>query len=225
MKKGTEQSAEVGLANSLRSIASLLAGLEGLKYSNAMNQVSNEQSRVIMDEKKFRAKLDEATHGFPRKHIDRIAGLKKLYPHKISLHGNPNIFERDECFLYAFRDLLPDDLLDAFINLVSDKPELFESICRDLTLKGFVSLHADRMDSDRIVVYFLENTPKHYGRIEGDTVLSKWGSGYAWKHGLFEVPLSYGDNVRFSSGVIDRSVFKMVIETYKEQGKWGQVYV
>jgi len=171
-----------------------------------------------MDEKQFRAKLDEATNGFPRKHIDRIAGLKKLYPHKISLHGNPNFFERDDCFLYAFRNLLPDDLLAAFINLVSDKPELFESICNDLILKEFVSLHAKQIDSDRIVVYFLGNTPKHYGRIEGDTVLSKWGNGYIWKHGLFEIPLSYGETIRFSGGVIDRSVFNTVIKTHKEQG-------
>ncbi len=170
-----------------------------------------------MDEKQFRDKLDEITkHGYPKKHIDRIASLKKLYPHKISLHGNPYFFEKDDCFLYAFRDLLPDDLLDAFNKLISDKPELFESICHDLILKELVTLHAEQMDSDRIVVYFLANTLKHFGRIEGDTVLSKWGNGYAWKHGLLEVPLSYGDTVRFSSGVIDQSVFNMVIETYKE---------
>ena len=165
----------------------------------------------------LRLELDQATHGFPRKHIQRIEDLKKTYPHHIRHHGNPNIFESDDCFLYAFRNILPDNLRDDFINLIDKESGALEEICRDLITEGFVSLHDEKRDDDKIVVYFNRDSVKHFGMIDGDRVVSKWGRGYTWKHDLFEVPLSYGYTVKFSNDNIDQDVFRRIIETHSKR--------
>lgn len=170
-----------------------------------------------MDTNEFRHKLDEATQGFPRKHIKRIADLNGLYPHNIRLYGNPNVFDNDDCFLYVFRDRIPSDLLTIFENLVTDNSDLFEDIGHDLISKGFISLHNDQRGSDTIAVYFAGGAAKHFGRIEGNRIISKWGRGYAWKHDLFEVPLSYGNTVKFSNGEIDEDVFRKIVETHSRR--------
>ena len=56
---------------------------------------------------------------------------------------------------------------------------------------------AEAKDGD-LVFYFSEGTFKHVGlwRLNG-RVLSKWGVGHLYDHGLFEVPTSYGTDVRF----------------------------
>ncbi|MEW6672508.1 MAG: hypothetical protein AB1427_12450 [Thermodesulfobacteriota bacterium] len=170
-----------------------------------------------MNLNELRRELDRATHGFPRQHIQRIAEFRVSYPHNISHYGNPNVFDSDDCFLYAFGNILPSNLRDGFVNLIEKKHRAFDDICRDLITEGFLSLHNEKREDDRIVVYLYGNSVKHFGKIEGDSVVSKWGRGYTWKHGLFEVPLSYGDTVKFSNGTIDQGVFRRVIETHSKR--------
>ncbi len=164
----------------------------------------------------LRQKLDEATHGFPKKHIERIAALQSIYPHNISLNQNPAFFDSDDCLLYAFKDILPSDLRKILVNLIMKNSGCFEDIGRGLISEGFISLHDEQKESDIIVVYFDGDVAKHYGRIERNRIVSKWGNGYAWKHDLFEVPLSYGDTIKFSNGEIDQGVFRMVIKAHSE---------
>jgi hypothetical protein len=38
---------------------------------------------------------------------------------------------------------------------------------------------------------------EHAGRVAQDGVESKWGRAHLWRHGVFEVPLRYGDTVSF----------------------------
>jgi hypothetical protein len=37
----------------------------------------------------------------------------------------------------------------------------------------------------------------HAGLVQADRVLSKWGTGHLWLHGLLEVPAKYGDDTSF----------------------------
>ena len=53
---------------------------------------------------------------------------------------------------------------------------------------------SDIQDGD-YVIYFQENVPTHAGKVQNDSVVSKWGSGHKWKHGVWEVPSSYGTDV------------------------------
>ena len=49
-----------------------------------------------------------------------------------------------------------------------------------------------------LVMYFNECNFKHVGILQaGRRVVSKWGEGHLYNHALWEVPQSYGDNVRF----------------------------
>ena len=53
-----------------------------------------------------------------------------------------------------------------------------------------------------IVIYFDEKTPKHAGKYVDRKVISKWGiKSHAWRHGLFELPIKYGDRVKYYAKV------------------------
>jgi hypothetical protein len=52
-------------------------------------------------------------------------------------------------------------------------------------------------DDGDIVVYFAGAVPKHAGRVDGSSIVSKWGTAHLWRHRLFEVPAAYGETVRF----------------------------
>jgi len=43
----------------------------------------------------------------------------------------------------------------------------------------------------------------HFGKIEQDRIISKWGKGLIWEHPVFEVPLSYGHVVKYSNGIVN----------------------
>ncbi|MFC1824881.1 hypothetical protein ACFL9T_19405 [Thermodesulfobacteriota bacterium] len=160
----------------------------------------------------FRQKLEEATQqGFPGRHPERIAALKTDYPHHIEVQGNPNFISNDDCFLYVFKGQIPPDILKPFEHLIEEIPDLFEEIGHKLISKGFLSLHDERRPDDRIVIYFDGEIAKHFGRIDNDKIVSKWGKGLTWKHDLFEIPLSYGDRVKYSDGEIDSGVLKETI--------------
>ena len=52
-------------------------------------------------------------------------------------------------------------------------------------------------DAGPIIVYFRDSRPVHAGLVSGDMVISKWGGeGLLWKHGTWEVPSSYGQEIR-----------------------------
>jgi hypothetical protein len=168
----------------------------------------------------LRKKLEEATTGIPTRHPERIAALKKVYPHKIAVQGNPNwIDTRTDCFLYVFRDKIAADLVEMFESIVEDNPNLFKRIGERLISEGFINLHEDRSPDDEFVVYFHEKDIKHFGKLVEDRVVSKWGRGLVWKHSLFEVPLSYGKRVMYSMGQINETVLRKVVAEFQSQMK------
>lgn len=52
----------------------------------------------------------------------------------------------------------------------------------------------DAKDGDHVL--YAGSQIEHAGRIAQGSVESKWGKGHLWRHGLFEIPLRYGDTVR-----------------------------
>ena len=57
---------------------------------------------------------------------------------------------------------------------------------------------AEAQRSDLVFYFGADGRFKHAGLIAGDgRVISKWGVGHLYEHGLFEVPDSYGTEVRF----------------------------
>ena len=159
----------------------------------------------------FRKQLDLATQGIPSKHPDAIRALLKEYSHKISLKCNPNFIDlKSDCFLFVFEEYVPKQLVGkirTFSQNISKKPNVF----KELLNKGFIELHDERKARDKIVVYFDKGTVTHFGKIENDKILSKWGVGLVWEQPLFEVPLSYGNEVKYSSGEMDVEVLENIL--------------
>jgi hypothetical protein len=57
---------------------------------------------------------------------------------------------------------------------------------------------SDVKDGDLVIYFNGEGRFKHAGLICGmDRVVSKWGTGHLVRHGLLEVPESYGSTLRF----------------------------
>lgn len=55
----------------------------------------------------------------------------------------------------------------------------------------------DSLRKGDVVIYFHNADPAHAGKVFGDRVISKWGLGNLWEHALFEIPASYGSDVRY----------------------------
>ena len=61
----------------------------------------------------FRKELESATQGIPKKHPEAIKSLNIKYPHNIALKCNPNFIDtHTECFKYAFRDRIPQNIIN-----------------------------------------------------------------------------------------------------------------
>ena len=154
----------------------------------------------MMELNDFRKQLDLATQCIPRKHPDAIRALSKEYTHSISLRCNPNIMDStSDCFLFVFEEYVPEQLvgkISAFSQKASEKSNVFQVLLDN----GFIELHDERKADDKIVVYFDKGTVTHFGKIQNDKILSKWGVGLIWEHPVFEVPSSYGNEVKYSSG-------------------------
>lgn len=116
--------------------------------------------------------------------------------------------DRMASFLFVFEDTIPKNIWERIRGL--SPVERQDLIAKSLS-EGLLTLHDEQEDNDRLAVYFRGDIPSHFGRIQGDMIRSKWGQGPAWNHGLWEVPHSYGDRVKYSTGDIDYSVLKKVI--------------
>ncbi len=74
------------------------------------------------------------------------------------------------------------------------------AFARYLIETALVEIAADEALSGDIVVYLDDDgTPRHAGKIASadKRIKSKWGGGLFLEHGLWEVPESYGNTVRF----------------------------
>ena len=92
-----------------------------------------------------------------------------------------------------------------------------------LIAQGFLSLHEQQEENDKIIVYFNGDVPKHFGSIDGNKIMSKWEErGHVWSHGIWEVPLSYGESVRYATDDVDLTALEKIIdEEIKEKQSGG----
>jgi hypothetical protein len=51
-------------------------------------------------------------------------------------------------------------------------------------------------DNDYII-YFDQKKTTHAGIVSGQKIISKWGTGHRWKHRVYEVPIDYGNDIKF----------------------------
>jgi hypothetical protein len=70
-----------------------------------------------------------------------------------------------------------------------------------------------------VVMYFDGGHARHVGRVlSSGRVVSKWGLGLLYEHGLSEVPTHYGDQVRFFRSIEPDVALKHFLDFAKEKG-------
>ena len=68
-----------------------------------------------------------------------------------------------------------------------------------------------------LVLYCNQQQITHAGLVEGDRVLSKWGVGHLWLHGLLEIPAQYGDMTSFYEAPCPNEMLAHFIEFARER--------
>lgn len=158
-----------------------------------------------MNQAEFRKKLGEINNqpSFSQ-HPKFIDNLRFVYSHNIHINSNPFIFNSTtDCFDFVFGNKIPKDIQNKIKRIGQSNPDSLKKTITNLISKGLIDLHEQQRDEDRVAVYFKDGIPEHFGQIVDNVIMSKWGRGHVWKHGLWEVPHSYGDHVKYSTGEIN----------------------
>ena len=70
-----------------------------------------------------------------------------------------------------------------------------------------------------LIFYFDNGVFRPVGRIKTpDRVVSKWGTGYLYEHGVWEIPSNYGDEVRCFVGPDEDLSFDLFIKYAESEG-------
>jgi hypothetical protein len=127
-------------------------------------------------------------------HPSAIENLKSEFPHTIQLVEQTNPTLPRTCYDWAL-DLNPE--LTHWIGLC-ELPELFPGLQFVSTLIPHLNTISESdVRNDDLILYFDEQIPTHAGLATKSRVISKWGEGHIYQHGLLEVPSSYGNRIRF----------------------------
>ena len=68
-----------------------------------------------------------------------------------------------------------------------------------------------------LVLYRDQQQIMHAGVVEADRVISKWGTGHLWLHGLLEVPAKYGDVTSFHEAPGPTEMIAKFVEFARER--------
>jgi hypothetical protein len=134
-----------------------------------------------------------------QKQVGLIVALYASHPHSISpigeaQPGKPETY-RFNCHEYAFDLRGSSEIKKIAVQYHSIFPGrdyvawLIENVLTEVTI-------SEARDGD-FVVYFSNDQIMHTGVWTSSKVRSKWGLAHLWEHGLYEVPASYGNTVRF----------------------------
>lgn len=117
-----------------------------------------------------------------------IMELKKEVPHNISLRELGN--KTDNCHAYTLsKTPLLSEMCEFIKKAELNAGQFLSRLERDGLLK--------ESDDGQIALYFQGYALKHSGLMEESQVISKWGGGNVYSHGIFEVPTMYGDGGRY----------------------------
>ncbi len=138
-------------------------------------------------------------------HPARGEGLRAKFGHTIALVEEPAAIERYTCAVYAF-DLVEDPTYGEIAT--SFGPSYAFAGCEFVEYVLNTGLLSERPLDVRapgdLLIYSDKGRFRHIGKLrEVDRVVSKWGVGYLWEHGLWEVPSKYGNDVRFFEALAD----------------------
>ena len=168
----------------------------------------------------LRHKLMKITEDVPlQEHPALIVSLQEETNHSIVVVESEHPIERYTCAVHAFH------LIDNAIY------EEVASFGLGLTFAGyeFINFLLERglltprdgysVLPDDLVLYFDNGVFRHVGRMKTHhRVLSKWGIGYLYEHLVCEVPLSYGEEIRYFVGPNEELSVNLFIQYAESKG-------
>lgn len=131
-------------------------------------------------------------------HPALLQQLTVAWPNSIRLLPSPHPIHRYTCLMHVFDFAEKSNYIAIAtypgVNVFADA-----EFAQWLIDKGHLTetSEAQAMPGD-LVMYFNGCDFKHVGILQAGTrVISKWGEGHLYEHALWEVPESYGTNVRY----------------------------
>jgi hypothetical protein len=156
---------------------------------------------------------------------EQAAMLERLrgeYAHTIEILDSDHPIESYTCAVYAFHlvgDAVYREIADSGLGKTYAGRDFVEFAIKAQLL---IECGNEEAIAGDFVIYLLEGHFGHIGLVQGEQrVLSKWGTGYLCEHSLWEVPCSYGLEVRFYRGPSVEDCFDIFVEYTKTRGfRW-----
>jgi hypothetical protein len=155
--------------------------------------------------------------------VEFMQFLKTEYPHSIELwkeiQEGPADFKEHppathfNCFMFCL-DIQYGDIKEI---LGSNGRRIPNSDFMLFLCNGYMTEKAGESSNEGdYVLYFSDQKIVHAGKLESGRVLSKWGSGHVWIHGIFEVPVTYGNQVKYFNKIDKNICIKAFYEFMKK---------
>jgi len=153
-------------------------------------RLRNELSRLV-------GPPDGATVEWLNAQIRNMDALRGKYEHSIQLcmHADQADDEAN-CFIHAL-GIDVDDVRELCSDKVFPNSRFVTSLLNGPMAKKSIDVR-QRKNGDIVIYFDASGKPVHAGVCKGNHVISKWGTGltHVWAHGLWEVPVEYGNRVR-----------------------------
>ena len=150
---------------------------------------------------------------------EQIVALSNVHPHEIEPLDSQHPIGKYTCVVHAFclvGDKTYEDVASFGIGRVYAGKEFMEFLLERRLLRELKACEAKAND---LVIYFMNGEFRHVGRINAQgKVVSKWGVGGLYAHALFEVPISYGNEVKWYIGLDADQCFNLFIQYAKYNG-------
>lgn len=176
--------------------------------------------------KEFRQKLQEMTQELDvSKHPALLIGLSKTYPNSILILPSAHPIDRYTCLVHAFDFTEKKEYLEI---ATCGSGRIFASPAFALWLlqHNFLDELTQNEDSKGAIILYMDGKNiRHAGLVTRvDRVISKWGIGHLYEHEVFEVPESYGTEVRFFKKPPYNLMYNYLVAYAKENGLqyWGE---
>jgi hypothetical protein len=166
----------------------------------------------------LRTLLREITeNGRPDSHPALIEELRKTFPHGIQVLPSHTPIHRYTCAMYAL-DLVENPEYIAIVMASPDHVFASTAFVQRLLDRGVLE-RAKQRKKGCLVVYRDNRIVKHIGKlVSRDRVISKWGIGHLYEHGLNEAPSQYGNGIEFFSAIDADTALDELVTFAKENG-------
>jgi len=139
------------------------------------------------------------------------------WPNSVRLLDSPYPIDQYTCLMHVFHFTDKPEYIHCAVRGVYAGAEFAHWLLSRSELEEKPMPEAD--DGD-LVFYFNGAEFKHVGIFLGSgRVLSKWGTGHLYEHDLFEVPDSYGNEVRAFAHMMPEDAYYLFILYAEEKDK------